>query len=396
MDPNYDVPAVWFWAGVFTAFGLLFIALLLRLWLRRVMRTSQRAASADRDDLLFDALHDQNLKLRQSEAIKSEKEAELLRLSEIHATLLAHIPVGVILLDHQQRILFINDFLKQTFASSLDPIDHLLQQTAQENHGEYSFPAPHNLTFVFDCAALPNQNRLITLVNVTRTRELEHQLQLKRDLALMGEIATGITHEVKNALAVIQGYVQMLQVESSPEHLQAIQQEIRRLLSCVKALMQSAKNETLELTPLNMVTWFQEQQQRWIQLPEGETVSFHCQLEEGQILADTGMLTMLLDNLIRNALEAQAGQTEIAVDVYLCQQHNNLQLIVRDQGPGFADDVRHKLFVPFVSTKRDGHGLGLFQCRKLVLQHGGSIQLADDQPTRIICAFPLLTTGAQS
>jgi signal transduction histidine kinase len=393
MNGEIDVPIVWFWAGVFASFGLYLLALLFMLIVRRWYRARQNPAGHRSDDLLFDALQSQNKKLRQTEAIKSEKEAELLRLSEIHATLLAHIPIGVMMVDQQQQVLFTNAYLKSYFPThDQQHYRTFCEATEHQQDGEHEFAltSGRTLTFRFERVALPSQKKLITLMDLTHTRELEHQLQLKRDLSMMGEIATGITHEVKNAIAVIQGHVQMLQIDpGEPEHLQSIQTEIRRLLSCVKALMQSAKNDTLQLTQMNLSAWFQQQEERWLQLPEGDCLRFFSPSQTLWIKGDPSMLTMLLDNLIRNALDAQANQNDPYVEITLAETSELARLTVRDDGPGFSADVQRKLFVPFVSTKKEGHGLGLFQCRKLVLQHGGKITLEPEKPTRIHCDFPL-------
>jgi two-component system sensor kinase FixL len=88
----------------------------------------------------------------------------------------------------------------------------------------------------------------------------------------------------------------------------------------------------------------------------------------------------VLINLIRNAFEAHAGRRRPAVTVST-QSLNaaTVEVAVADNGPGLPREVRSKLFEPFMTTKRDGMGLGLSIARSIVEAHGGKLR-ADDNP----------------
>jgi PAS domain S-box-containing protein len=117
--------------------------------------------------------------------------------------------------------------------------------------------------------------------------------------------------------------------------------------------------------------------------------------------ADAGQLRQLLHNLISNAQEAtppgRAAQIHIQTRVVTMNGHAMLQLDVKDNGPGFPDEVLAKPFEPYVTHKSGGSGLGLAICRKIVTDHDGSIEISNPAGggalARIV--LPMRVTGEQ-
>ncbi len=109
-----------------------------------------------------------------------------------------------------------------------------------------------------------------------------------------------------------------------------------------------------------------------------------------RVLADRGQMQQLLLNLIRNAAEAIASQPRPSggrgriiltagqpdAGAAACAERGSAQITVADNGPGLLPEVRARLFAPFVSTKREGMGIGLAICRSIVEGHGGRLTVA--------------------
>lgn len=93
------------------------------------------------------------------------------------------------------------------------------------------------------------------------------------------------------------------------------------------------------------------------------------------VLANRIQIQQVLVNLIRNALDAMAGQQPATLGVETKRLNNQtVEVVIADTGPGLASEVASQLFNPFVSTKRDGMGLGLSICRSIVEAHAGPLR----------------------
>ena len=96
------------------------------------------------------------------------------------------------------------------------------------------------------------------------------------------------------------------------------------------------------------------------------------------LYADRGMMEQILINLLQNSQQAigQAGKVTMSARL---NKRGHVSLEVSDNGPGIPDDIRQKIFVPFFTTKREGSGVGLALTRQVMIAHGGSISVAENQ-----------------
>ncbi len=95
-------------------------------------------------------------------------------------------------------------------------------------------------------------------------------------------------------------------------------------------------------------------------------------------------------NLVDNAVEAMERRGVISVETHHDPAHHLARIIVADDGPGITTADREKLFMPYFSTKRRGSGLGLAIVRRIIAEHGGSIDVTDNTPrgTRFTIELP--------
>jgi two-component system nitrogen regulation sensor histidine kinase NtrY len=95
-------------------------------------------------------------------------------------------------------------------------------------------------------------------------------------------------------------------------------------------------------------------------------------------------------NLVDNAIEAMEQRGTIEIETQHDPSNNLVRIIVADDGPGIPESERDKLFLPYYSTKRRGSGLGLAIVRRIVAEHGGSIDVTDNTPrgTRFAVELP--------
>jgi PAS domain S-box-containing protein len=224
------------------------------------------------------------------------------------------------------------------------------------------------------------------LSDLTELASLQKQMQLRENLAALGELSAGIAHEFKNALATISGYAQMIQSEpnaaDTPENAGKILDQTRSITHVVTEFLRYARpleisEEPVALQPLldRVVCEIKELQPR---------VQITIDGDFAEIAGDEGLLRQAFLNLTRNAAEAAANQAAVPLVILrgqttLSADENFQRLHVLDNGPGISADALPKLFRPFFTTKVNGTGLGLAVVQKILLQHGGRVE-AQNRP----------------
>jgi len=219
------------------------------------------------------------------------------------------------------------------------------------------------------------------LTDLTELAALQQRMQLKENLAALGELSAGIAHEFKNALATISGYAQMIRSEASEgeasDHAGRILEQTRNITHVVTEFLKYAR--PLEISDETVT--LQSVVERVV-MEVGEAVpgaKIRCEGTFGDVGGDEGFLRQALLNLGRNAAEAcesAAGGGRVVISGEIVQsEETGFQFIsIADNGPGIAADAMAKLFRPFFTTKANGTGLGLAVVQKIIVQHGGQVE----------------------
>jgi len=196
--------------------------------------------------------------------------------------------------------------------------------------------------------------------------------------AAVGELATGLAHEIKNPLAGLSGALELLAEDLSRSPRQAevvteMRHQVVRLTKTMESLLDFARppkarlraadvNETLE-----KVLFLVRQQRR------AAAVEVQAQMDRAvpQVLADPAQLEQVFLNICLNACQAMGAQGTLTVRSFA--HENRVTVEVGDTGPGIPVDVRPHIFKPFFTTKTEGNGLGLAISARIVAEHGGHI-----------------------
>jgi signal transduction histidine kinase len=207
-------------------------------------------------------------------------------------------------------------------------------------------------------------------------KSLKEQLILKERLASLGEISAGIAHEFRNPMGVIMGYSKLLlkgldENDGRRETVLAIIKEIDGMNRVMDELLKFSKSGPLNKTEVDLTRMVLEVTKESIR-PE-DTVF------QGKgvfiVKGDETLLKQAVKNLVNNALYAsQKARVELK-DVQLSDQ-KGVYIEVLDNGSGIAPEDIKKLFLPFYSTKPDGLGIGLSLVQKIVMAHGGSVDVS--------------------
>lgn len=224
--------------------------------------------------------------------------------------------------------------------------------------------------------------------DLTEITALARQARLKENLAVMGEMATGIAHEFKNSLATISGYGQMLSSESdlrlTREFAAKITAETVELSRIVTDFLNFARPKALNRQPLRLSELLRA-------AASGTGVDLDCSQVPAActIVADETALKQSFANLFRNSAQAARNGRPVHVKVAARSSGHQVIITVCDNGVGIPRDSLSKVFIPFFTTKSDGTGLGLALVHRVVTEHGGSISVAsNDQGTTFTLSIP--------
>ncbi len=223
--------------------------------------------------------------------------------------------------------------------------------------------------------------------------EANARLQRSRALAALGEMAAGIAHEVRNPLASIGLYAQMLaeDVADRPQAARLCGQIVRGvegLDAVVRDVLRFARDTTLRPEPLQARALAERALAGCSCLP-GDAPAPRRTFADGpdiRLEADGGLLVQALGNVIRNALEAmaesQSPRKELRLEVSRrrCRvpggtQADRVVFAVSDTGPGIPGEVMERVFNPFFTTRATGTGLGLAIVHRIVDAHGGHVNV---------------------
>jgi len=204
--------------------------------------------------------------------------------------------------------------------------------------------------------------------------EMERAAERDRHLAALGQMSAVLAHEIRNPLASLKGHAQLLQ-EVLPEGKQAdkagrVVHEARRLEALTNNLLDFVKTgrpRRSEVDPREVVraAAVEVGEDRFAVFDEGAPPTFPL---------DRNAMGRALTNVMRNAAQAAEGTIDVTVSR---DGRDGLSFVVRDRGPGVAEDMLDRVFEAFETTRTRGTGLGLAVARRVVEGHDGSVEAAN-------------------
>jgi len=222
--------------------------------------------------------------------------------------------------------------------------------------------------------------------DVSNLRSLEQQVQRSDRLAMIGQIAAGTAHEIRNPLTSIKGFLQVLKkslrdqgMEKEYGYTELMLSEINRINELVSEFLLLSKPKHTTLTRIDVSTVIREI------LPiinneailHGVSVEYQAALDLPHIIADRELLKQVFINLCKNGIEAMgADGGTLTIAEKLDEEERQLNVYVQDTGPGIPAFLIDKIFDPFFTTKEEGTGLGLSVCQRIVHDIGGTLRVS--------------------
>ena len=264
------------------------------------------------------------------------------------------------------------------------------RQEGQPWHGRVLVTQPGGDRRICDCTVtdlrgLGSQDLLVALYDRTDELRAQRELIAREKLATVGEIASGVAHEVNNPLAAIRMEAELLgratQDSEASTAAATIVREVDRAARIVRSLLRLARRA--DITPVRiqlneLVRDVAEIRQRVLR---ADNIEVRTRLDQGaeSVLGLGQELQQVVINLMTNAEHAVKGRTSAVIELATEARQDWVRLTVEDSGPGVPPDVRSRIFDPFFTTKSpdEGSGLGLSICQRVVAEVGGRIWLED-------------------
>ncbi len=225
-------------------------------------------------------------------------------------------------------------------------------------------------------------------------KKLREELVRAQSLAMVGELAASVAHEIRNPLASIMAAVENLRgelvpLESRDEMIRKILDQIRRLDDTVERLLVFAKPWEVSPREYDLAGLVQNVAAGMRRRPESEKIRIEVKADAVLLVfGDPELVEHVANNILRNGVQAAPAGGRVDVEVRGTETH--VEIAVRDTGPGIPLEDQGKLFRPFFTTKSRGTGLGLATCQKMVQAHKGTIRIASapGQGTEVVVKLP--------
>lgn len=288
--------------------------------------------------------------------------------------------------DHRRAVMRYVETRKPTL------IGHESEFTAVRKNGE-TFPAAISFSVAESDGAL----FFTALIrDLTETKILQEQIARSERLAALGQVVAEITHEIKNPLMLIGGFARRLGKsvtdQGDQEKLKIIVNEVERLEHLLMGLREIYLPLSMSFAQLDINELLNEVHQLTMELCQTRGIQLSLMTEEMPriILGDREKLKQVLLNVIRNAVEAIVERGVLIIQS--ATSGGTVEVLIHDSGPGIAKENLVRIFTPFFTTKKEGSGLGLSVCKRIIDEHKQcslDITSEEGKGTVVRLSFPL-------
>ncbi|MDZ7331351.1 MAG: ATP-binding protein [candidate division KSB1 bacterium] len=343
------------------------------------------------------------------------------RIQTYSSNILEHMTDAVIAIDRDKRITLFNHAASQLFGQSAEevmnkpcqlcvtgdiaPLVEAIEQgkTCRDVERVIQFNGRRLITLI-STSVLKNQNGEIdsafaVIKDLTEQRNLEEAVRRKEKLTAMGQLASGVAHEIRNPLNAIGMISQRLAKEFEPkgdaqeyrELIDTVVNEVRRINEIIQQFLRFARPPALDLKRIDLASLIQSVVKLTSAQAQEKGVEFHLQLDAlPDIMIDANQMKQALLNVIQNSIEAI--QDKGLIEIHLKQIDDREALIeITDNGIGMSQETLSKIFNLYFTTKPSGTGLGLSLVHQIISQHDGRIKVESEigKGTRFLIYLPI-------
>ena len=224
------------------------------------------------------------------------------------------------------------------------------------------------------------ESHTIIINDITDTKMIEEQSKRNEKLIAMGELASGVAHEVRNPINSIGMIAQRLNREFEPKNdaeeyssiTNLLKDEVNRINKIITQFLRYAKPLDIQLTEVDINKYMEEIHRLFSEQAEQKKILFMVEGENNlSIRIDPELFKQAIINIIQNAFEAVEDGGNVLVKYF--RRNNFFEVDISDNGKGIAEKDQRKIFDLYYTTRKEGTGLGLSISQKIIYQHNGII-----------------------
>jgi two-component system, NtrC family, sensor histidine kinase PilS len=345
---------------------------------------------------------------RKSRVELKEKQADIAKLEALNEWIIRSITSGLITLDDRGSIILFNPGAEAIFGIrsgeaigrnisevmpflnghlGRDPENALRRKGRTNSFFDLPFLREDGAKLFLRCSlsplSLPGRGeggQILFFQDVTELKRIEEEMKQVEGLALIGQLAAAIAHEIRNPMASISGSIQMLKESLDMDDVRnklmdIVLREINRLNSLISDFLVFARPKEAAIQEFDLSRLIMDSLELFKNSNQwtGKIFLKTDFQDDLRIQSDPEQVKQVLWNLFLNAADAmnQGGVLHVSADIIHARNHHGAvkemaRIMIRDTGPGFSAKALQHLFTPFFTTKEGGSGLGLATVRRIV------------------------------
>lgn len=248
---------------------------------------------------------------------------------------------------------------------------------------EYTFEEQGYRLFDITLVPIIEDNTVCKLIgtakDITEKRACEDQLAQAEKLSVVGQLAAGVAHELKNPLTSLKGFLKLIKFRNKDHdikrYIEVMENEFCRLQLIIEEFLILAKPSKLTFNTHRLENIIDEVIELLNAQANMNSIVLTTEYSDSlpPLYCENNQLKQVFINIIKNAIEASDGGDKISVRIDFFDKHFHIS--IKDNGKGIAQEEIEKLGSPFYTTKKNGTGLGLAICKRIIEKHKGKLRV---------------------
>ncbi|MGP7819145.1 PAS domain-containing protein [Niallia sp. 01092] len=224
---------------------------------------------------------------------------------------------------------------------------------------------------------------ITTLRDITENVVMEEQLRKSSTLNVIGELAAGIAHEIRNPMTALKGFIQLLEInlktDNNQMYFSVIKSELDRIELIINEFLQLAKPQVLKFVNSDLTKIMNET----LDLLQAQAVLYNVQFKKlynesvHEVYCEPNQMKKVFINIIKNGIEVLDNGGEIQVKMERTPFF--IHIMIQDNGKGMSKEKLARLGEPFYTTKETGTGLGLMVTYQIMEEHKGKMEIESEE-----------------